>query len=86
MASLRDVLDHAGKRVRIIDDAGAGREGLAIRRGDVALVDAKLTPRAGERLVFLESNEAFRIEGSEPQLVREKLDHFRVRLGAVPRG
>lgn len=86
MASLRDVLDHAGQRVRIVDDAGTGREGLAMRRGDVALVDAKLAPKVGERLVFLDSNESFPIEASEPQLARQKIDHFRVRLGEVPRG
>jgi hypothetical protein len=86
VASLRDVLNHAGKKVRIVDARGATREGLAMRRGDVALLEPKLAPMAGEILEFVESSERFRLESAEPQDALGKIDHYRSRIVPAPRG
>ena len=86
MASLRDVLNHAGKKVQVVGSSGVGREGLAMRRGDVALIEPKLAPVAGETLVFVESGERFRLESAEPQEALGKTDHYRARVSPLPRG
>ena len=86
MASLRDVLNHAGKKVRLIAGSGETREGLAMRRGDVALLEPRLTPVVGETLEFVETGELFRLESSEPQEGQGKVDHYRARIVPLPRG
>lgn len=86
MASLRDVLNHAGKKVRVIAAAGSVREGLAMRRGDVALLEPTLAPAVGETLEFIESGERFRLESSEPQEGQGKIDHYRARIVSLTRG
>ena len=86
MASLRDVLNHAGKKVRLVPASGAPREGLAMKRGDTVLLEPKLAPSTGDVLEFLESGERFRLETAEPQESGGKVDHFRARLSAAIRG
>lgn len=86
MASLRDVLDHAGKPVRLTPPGGAPREGRALRRGDVALLDPKLEPSPGDRIEFLETGEAYRLESAEAQEALGRVDHYRARLSPAARG
>lgn len=86
MASLRDVLNHAGKKVRVTGVSGQPREGLGMRRGDLALLEPKLAPAVGETLEFIESGERFRLDSSEPQEGQGKIDHFRARISALTRG
>jgi hypothetical protein len=86
MASLRDVLNHAGKRVTIAGAAGERREGLAMRRGDLVLLEPRLEPKAGEEIRFLDSDEAFRLEEVEPQESLGKVDHYRGRLASLRPG
>lgn len=86
MASLRDVLNHAGKKAHIVGISGVPREGLAMRRGDVALIEPKLVPTVGETLIFVESGERFRLESAEPQEALGKTDHYRARVSPLPRG
>ncbi|MBI2077498.1 MAG: hypothetical protein HYT80_03880 [Euryarchaeota archaeon] len=83
MASLRDVLNHAGKKVLVQTGAGAAREGLAMRRGDVGLLEPKLSPRAGDRLEFADTGERFEIVEATEERNLDKVDHFRCRLGPV---
>ena len=86
MASLRDVLNHAGKKVRVMTGTQPPREGLALMRADVALLEPKLAPQAGDILEFVETNERFRLETAEPQDHAGKVDHFRSRLSPASRG
>ena len=86
MASLRDVLNHAGKKVRVTTGAAASREGLAMKRGDLALIEPKLEPKVGDVLEFIETGERFRLDSAEPQEGQGKIDHYRARATALPRG
>lgn len=81
MASLRDVLNHAGRKVRVTSPEGKTREGLAMRRGITVLLEPSLEPRVGDLLEFIESRERFRVLTSEPQQHAGKVDHFRTQLG-----
>ena len=80
------MLNHAGKKVRVTSPAGKRREGLAMRRGDVALVEPNLMPVVGETLEFIETGERFRVDSAEPQEGQGKIDHYRARIVPLPRG
>ena len=84
VASLRDVLNHAGKKVRI---TGASvREGLAVRRGDTMLLEPNLAPTPGETIEVIETGERFRVVSAEPQQGPTKIDHYKARVTDLPRG
>lgn len=82
MASLRDVFDHAGKKVRLLKASGEIHEGLGLLRGDVALLEPALDPVRGDGLEFLESGARFKVLDAEPQAVKGRTDHYRVRIVA----
>lgn len=82
MASLRDVFNHAGKKVRLVKPDGAVHEGLGMLRGDLALLEPALDPQRGDALEFLESGQRFKVLTAEAELFKEKVDHHRVKVVA----
>lgn len=80
MASLRDVLDHIGKRVRLERADESTVEGLALVREPEAFAEAKLEPKPGDVLVVLETDRRYRVESSEAELVRGRVDHYKLRI------
>lgn len=86
VASLRDALNHAGKKVRLVSGPDAARDGLAMRRGDVALLEPLLEPKPGDTMEFVETGERFRLESADPQAAQGKIDHYRCRVSTIPRG
>lgn len=82
MASLRDVFDHAGKKVRLLKQDGAIHEGLGMLRGDLVLLEARLDPERGDGVEFLETGQRFKVLSAEAETVRDRLDHYRVRVVA----
>jgi hypothetical protein len=78
MASLRDVFQHAGKPVQVLQGLTVRAEGKGMQRGTTLLLEAKLEPRVGETIVFPEAQMRFRVTKSEPQFAGEKIDHYRV--------
>lgn len=80
MASLRDVFDHIGKKVRVERADGSVAEGLGLLREPEAFAEAKLAPRLQETLVFLDGGDRFRIEESSAEMVRGRVDHYRLRV------
>lgn len=83
MASLRDVLDHAGKKVRLERDGAALGEGLGILRGQEALVEARLAPRPADVLILVDGGRRFRIEEAHAEQVRGRTEHYRLRLAPL---
>lgn len=82
MASLRDVFNHAGKKVRLVKEDGAIHEGLGMLRGDLVLLEPGLDPARGDGIEFLESGKTFKVLSAEAETIRDRIDHYRVRVVA----
>lgn len=83
MASLRDVLNHIGKKVRIERADESEREGLGLIRGNKAFTEANLAPQAGERVTLLETGEVYRVVSSLPKMIGGRVDHFELEVAKL---
>lgn len=80
VASLRDVLNHIGRRVRLERGGAPVGEGLGLFRGETAFVEARLEPRPGDVLRVLDDESAYRVDASEAEIVQARVDHYKLRV------
>lgn len=80
MASLRDVFNHIGKRVALERGGAPAGQGLGLLREGTALVEPQLEPRVGDVLRLLETGAAYVVESSEPERIRDRIDHYKLRI------
>ena len=80
MASLRDVLNHIGRPVRIERDGVLVVEVKGIEKAGVALVEPKAEPLMGDTIRFLQTGKTARVQSVAAEAINGKIDHYRLGL------